>query len=907
MRKIQIFLYTIAAVLLAVVGCSRENLQELSSGEGDLVVRVSLSGISTRVPSGTREGTDDENRVTSLDILVYDDVTDVPVVKTRVAYSGSDQLDGTFTPTLEDGSGNPITTVDDLFGEDVEKMESAVVFAVANYAGDLSSLNCPLSDVKSLVMDAGDSFLSDTEPFQVLASPTFVMTAEGGFKKDSATGKAVAELHLMRLAAKISLTVTTPGEIQTSGYDSDFDAETTTTWTAMTEGKNTRIYLEHARRDALLGVVSADPVAYPAAAGGDSPFFSYGEVTMGEVSGSDAITATFYTYPMDLSDKSATYIKLILPWRYVTTIQQDGKTVTVDQNIVELYYKIMLPPALDRLDANTWYALPVEITVLGGEAARPVVQVLAGISIKEWVAPGGEDVAPVVYADANILRLEEDANISRVGASDPLYGSFDYVVSVNKGETFTFPYYASEDVEMTVDEIWFNHLDKGTVSSLTLDDGNIPKQIVVDDGRGADFNALTGYNGATPIDGIDRSDWYTVSGELPWKDEDAGEKGWVTYDNASNTISLRHILTTEVTDDDFSISTYYYDLTLTLENHPDKSIRVRIEQVPKIHVTPQLSQRKVFVNSISNNFTASNNNNKNLKSVSVDYPVYNLYGESIDYSFDTEYPSITSSNKDSYLGILRRRGMALAGNSNQDSRYRYLVEVVPYDNEVIVNDPLRTIDKTSDLGMVLTQSSTGTLSFGLFTSYSCLPIVLYGEFNYLYYNSNNCIVSSSVSGNSAGTFGNSDTHRELTKNVGRINYRAPELARTESLASSFIAPGFIVASSYGMSADILSFGQAFLRCATYQEDGYPAGRWRLPTEKEIEYLMILKNKGVIPNLVSGSYWASSGRRFTSSNDQYSFTTGSSEHAAARCVYDAWYWGNDPVQAADDTYRVMPVK
>jgi len=111
--------------------------------------------------------------------------------------------------------------------------------------------------------------------------------------------------------------------------------------------------------------------------------------------------------------------------------------------------------------------------------------------------------------------------------------------------------------------------------------------------------------------------------------------------------------------------------------------------------------------------------------------------------------------------------------------------------------------------------------------------------------------------------------------------------RTGDEASDMIAPVYKVASSYGKTT-YMSFAQAEKRCAAYQENGYPAGRWRVPTEAEIWFIANRSNAGVFPTLFDGRYWASSGRYYDSSAN--SFGTGTAERAV-RCVYDVWYWGD----------------
>ena len=109
-----------------------------------------------------------------------------------------------------------------------------------------------------------------------------------------------------------------------------------------------------------------------------------------------------------------------------------------------------------------------------------------------------------------------------------------------------------------------------------------------------------------------------------------------------------------------------------------------------------------------------------------------------------------------------------------------------------------------------------------------------------------------------------------------------------------VAPLFIIASSYGKTHAI-SYNNAKIRCAAYQEAGYPAGRWRVPTEQEINFLITLRKNEYITELfysTNSGYWASSGRYYNYSQGQ--FQNGGSSERAVRCIYDAWYWGAEPL-------------
>lgn len=115
--------------------------------------------------------------------------------------------------------------------------------------------------------------------------------------------------------------------------------------------------------------------------------------------------------------------------------------------------------------------------------------------------------------------------------------------------------------------------------------------------------------------------------------------------------------------------------------------------------------------------------------------------------------------------------------------------------------------------------------------------------------------------------------------------------RSTADAKNMISPKFRIASSYGVTNGISSTNAKY-RCASYQEDGYPAGRWRVPTRSEIEYVVRLSAEQKIPTLFNngGNYWAADNTICVpNSANGGSVDTGSSNSAFVRCVYDEWYW------------------
>ena len=170
-------------------------------------------------------------------------------------------------------------------------------------------------------------------------------------------------------------------------------------------------------------------------------------------------------------------------------------------------------------------------------------------------------------------------------------------------------------------------------------------------------------------------------------------------------------------------------------------------------------------------------------------------------------------------------------------------------------------------------------------------------------------------GYTAGTNGS----RSLTV---QANYNA-----VSATTQNVIAPAIRIASSWGATSPILDYDRAEERCASYQENGYPAGRWRMPTVAEIDFLIKLSDYNHIPELFSPEYhaatsgwnstpayydvyWAGGhygygGVPYTGQNHSSAFIdlAGATSNNGLllqnnerfntymRCVYDEWYWSS----------------
>lgn len=113
-----------------------------------------------------------------------------------------------------------------------------------------------------------------------------------------------------------------------------------------------------------------------------------------------------------------------------------------------------------------------------------------------------------------------------------------------------------------------------------------------------------------------------------------------------------------------------------------------------------------------------------------------------------------------------------------------------------------------------------------------------------------------------------------------------------SSTRNMIAPKIRVASSYGVCNNGTSTQNLRRRCASYQEQGFPAGRWRVPTYSEVEFIVKLSTKGIIPLLFTkgATYLTAQGFVRVEDDDKGSITLlTNTTSGSVRAVYDEWYW------------------
>ena len=833
MKKITILLFVMAAALVSA--CDLDVRQD-PIADGNIVIRLGLDDLATK-----SAGTDDENAVSVLEVFVF-------------SSDGSTQLyHDSPTPTLVDGTNyyqQIIHLADMASGTSGSDVRNATVFAIANYTGGETLTGKTLAQLKAIAVDA-DGFRDGNA---VKEHPVFVMTAEGTFQQGTGSdaGKAIANLSLKRLAAKLTLTIAYASPLTTTETVNVFgvDFEATKTWTPMTSGENIRVFLQNAAGNAVLGGASVPP-SYP-----ETPSrFTYGTTFFNGASTSKP----FYSYPVDLTAVAGSndepFLKLIQPWEYVTTIDMGGgDVVVVDRNVVELYYKIMLPASVTSLDANTWYQPTVTLKVLGGEASRPTVVTADVIQVCDWKKVGGDgaesSISDVAITDSKFIFLENTD------------------IEVERGQKADISFYSSGPVTMSLNNITYTKYIVGASPTSETE-------------RSAITDADTRETVYILQNGTATSDWTSCTPET-----------WVTYTNDETTgfggtVSLNHTITTNFDDKDadksFSVTPYVYSLRLTLNADPSVYKDVTITQNPIISVESVVSKGKVWVNNKGNHawtsvwrsYNASNNtpNSSDANIAATNYVVIKSGTFDRPNTGNSTIASMTTVTPDDlnvgYLFPYSRVfwvGGTTSGTDRHSSPCRFIVKTEPFDNEHSVTDCRVEVTNSSPLGGFVYQALTQHTSKDNYSNVtSGSPIT------------GNNFTSTIVSGSN-------------------VQYKSA----TDD--PNFISPEFMLMSPYGQSSGIF-LGQAIVRCATYQEDGYPAGRWRLPTEAEIKFMVKLERQGFVPHLFDGYYWSSSGKVYDYVNDVFinhrtttSPTNPSQRTTPVRCVYDTWYWGKEEVSA-----------
>ena len=311
-----------------------------------------------------------------------------------------------------------------------------------------------------------------------------------------------------------------------------------------------------------------------------------------------------------------------------------------------------------------------------------------------------------------------------------------------------------------------------------------------------------------------------------------------------NTIKLTHELNNNMLSDDFDFTPFTFVFTIQHIGDPTYKKEITVVQYPAIY-----AEAKANSNWKGTSYSNAQNNDQN------------------GYMYVNGYQGYTGDSRPNGVDFFLSAGGLY--NNTSPNMYVFTVTTTEGTNYVI-GDP-RDTEYTYDAGDARWSSS---------------PAIYNGnanrELNYYY-----------------GTLIANARYTNATNQTGVI-YADDAAAEAAEPTINMIAPKFRLASGYSVlytNTTSMTMENLKKRCASYQEDGYPAGRWRMPTRAEFQFIMTQVNKENLPELYysGNSYWCAHGIG-TPQNDgsivmSYRGYATATNGYSVRCVYDEWYWEN----------------
>jgi hypothetical protein len=911
------FLFALA--LSAAVSCTRkEESPSTSMGAGDYSIDLSAfcQGLETKARTDwSGEDVYNENKLVYIDWFVFKSASD----------GDEALLSGRLTPPSPVTGTASLGTIclDDI----IDQSSSFYVCAIANLPGysDHASMPKTLAGLRAVPV-TGTFNNPDFEP-----QGSFVM--RGGVdgisftSSDKKTPKPVS-IPLTRLAAKVSAVLNVVPAIDERETLADGSKRYVRTW--YPDVDHMEVYLSFANSNIS---VAPTPVSY------NNNFFTYYRTyfkpTVPSTAPSwdgekwDITGSPFYTYPMtwDSDSPQAPFLKVIIKWTAydesqngtvapVTEATADGPKFVrhqrnkpaaymLDDNgdpqgsggtevYKEFYYKIPLINLDDTygtLEANDWLEVTADLSILGSTSDDlPVI--LSGTSyVTDW---GTGNSTSDVLRQAKYLSVERDL----------------------------YEVYAQDDITIPV------------ISSHNLTSYKV---------KSATYNNYS--SGSTVSSNL--STWNSSTKQLASPD-------YISFDE-NNSFTLHHHLITDYTDPNLECARITYVVTVTNEGGIE-SKDITIIQYPPLYIEAQTSNAVVFVNGNTNNFsTSSGSLYANYFSGNV-IPIYDDGSNALFFAPTLAANTNSYTSSDSKISITFDTNSTAAAkvmNANaageNDKANIHITSVAPYwiyrveltysnspasyttgdvaqksDSKVMSN--VQNSPKSRFYG----EASDLTISYKRYTTrpYTVSGItVYYHDKNFLGTvahktghtgaQSNKNMYTISVTDVSQLEFFISNTRSATSIDFDNFTYGNLKQGGTGSVGTALtgyfpldittyndnaIAPKFLVASTQGGSYDGgMRFESARERCASYQENGYPAGRWRLPTDAEIKFIIYLSARNKIPRLFNGVFWGSSGIRgyaIDASDPSVVSVIDTTDPAnnqpvaSIRCVYPLWYWGDE---------------
>jgi len=885
---------TYLAIALALVSCSRdlplEDVQEIHFDLGIAVAKApgTKSTVTQDANGSVGEADMGENYIKTVDVFFYQEATqnaDPNATPTHHLYRNNANTNDHWT--LSDGVSEQF--LKDIFGvtgnNELTSGLKCTAYAVVNYSptsGSSFADNATRAQIRQMVKESTFNTVDSNadgipqECFVMEGATEIQLTIQNGLKYASGT------IPVYRSASKIRLEVTVPDDIVTNGVEDGNGF----TWKPLSD--KMKVVLVHGVKK---GIICAMDDEYTYSFSGTGNYFAeandpnlwltYGHrlVATGDkmdsndpsvkIGTSYEHVTPMYSYPTEdwkNTPENETYLTLILPW------QREDMT----NEFKNTYYQI--PIAVNptdpeyRLKHNRYYRMEVEVGILGSFELEDKVQLYPSTYIVlDWSVKKEEQInttAPV--------SMSQTAYLAVAAHTDTL----------NNINTHNVDYASSHTASVTITKI--EYLDysqkKIRLARITSD---YP-------------NRISYYTDYSP----DGNGSYTVSG-TPTN---------TTVNGIYNTYSVRTVENAETgaTSVEFSHAidpaTMFSTVNafVTVSNGVVEDEHIIFTQHPPIRIEAHQSNGNVFVNgtgnssSVSNVYTNANDwigsiNAKNdaagldMTGNNTNPNVYAIYISSFSDGSSYIIGDPRVSTPDNNMGHSDNSWSGTSSYVHSSTQFEGGVYGTYYFNYSTWNSNQGWITRNQENTNQNASGGPGRNNWGNYTSEANAYA---GADNYYYWRSGNYYYTYyrarySYTGYLSSVF------------EGLTNYYPTNATGTENM----IAPAILIASSYGKTAyNNMTLERAALRCALYQEDGYPAGRWRLPTFSEVKFIMELSTADKIPTLFQMDkpdwvgYWCANGKVVEDNNGNILLQTPgnytNSSNTAPRCVYDLWYWGEE---------------
>ena len=844
---------TLLPLLLWAAGCRVEPEPEMPVSGVVLTVRCEDPALTKADPvDADGEKRFNENLIKSVDFFFYpgnapasdaDAVYHhrVDVEEDPVSYTGG-QWEATFSLVLTKVVAEEIFTSTNSM--------KATVYAVVNYGGDLtpggSLAGTSLSELAATVIIT-DFAATESNYIQnsFLMDGQTVITYDG-----SAPVSATGTIDAKRFAAKMTTAISV-ASVVTLKHIADGDPDEV--WEPVLH--TMRIYLVDGAKNVTLGTASSADNTSP-------EYFSYSdeehrrpfvrdngtEYLAHTSEGSGASETIYYnTYPMysypvawstgrpDYTQPlpSQPYLKLEMDWR-----RTEANGYSYDRR--KYYYKVILP--VSSLERNYWYHFNIDVSILGSETDE-----------------GKALLNPTTYYildwQNKSVPIDKYAVISKAR-----YLSVDTMAkSLNTLATLSIPFMSSHDVKIV----------EGSVTARRPYYGEITNESQVVNKYNTKYHAWVRKN----ADGTYYLE-YNGQDQSTDGDPDYEPSGWLS--NTSTSIEFAHELQNDYTKDDFDYSPYtiefdivHEDLTPGAYPYNEYLKHITIIQYPGIYIESCMNSDTEIKKkgSVYGYDTGS--------APWLDMPWGYVYIDNGRFirrdnittasSADPYYHLSTDNNKREY----QWRTVWYTGGGRDI--FRINVTVLPKNSEFVIGDP--RIDGYDTTKPVLGYSFTNN---GNTEADKILP------------NRNDSDVSNFTP--APVVDGDVNAPLALTGETRPLMYYRPTEKSGRTI--NMLAPAYRISTKLGGTEfGNLTESQAKYRCAGYQEDGFPGGRWRIPTMSEIKFIAQLSAKGVFEFMFRGDYWSANGVVNVNTNSG-TVTTSTNSTALLRCVYDSWYWGDE---------------